>query len=72
MSDVSGAFGWYKGVEELADPPPARFDGSLFGLSEPGLELCKHHLDRVEVGTVGRREAEMGTSGASHYQASIT
>lgn len=64
MSDVSGAFGWWESVEELADAPPGCFDGSFFGLSEQGFELYKHHLDRVEAGAIRRQEEEMGAGGA--------
>jgi hypothetical protein len=37
-------------VEELADTPPGRFDGSLGGFAQERLELGEDLLDGVQVG----------------------
>src|SRR6516162_7827262 len=36
------------------------FDGSLGGLSQQGLELGEELLDRIEIGTVGRKVEQLG------------
>ena len=51
-------------LEEITDAPdllPEGVDGSDGSCAEMGFELCKGHLDRVEVGTIGRREQDPGT-----------
>ena len=45
-------------IEEFADPPPCRLDGSFLGLSQEQLELGEDLLDGVEVGRVWRQEEE--------------
>jgi len=50
-------------------------DGAFVGASQQGLELGKHHLDRVEVGAVGRQEQQVragSTDGAAHGLALVT
>ena len=42
-------------------------DGSFGGLSQQRLQLGEGVLDRVEVGTVGRQEAEPRTSGLDGF-----
>lgn len=47
---------------------PDGSDGALVSLAEQGLELGEHHLDRVQVGAVGRQEEQVsprGTDGAA-------
>ena len=56
MPDVCGAFLLREGIEEGSDTAPCFFYGSGLGLSDEGLELREHHLDRIEVGTVRRQE----------------
>ncbi len=48
-------------LKELSDAFPCCFDGSFVGLSDKCLELGEHHLDRIEVWTVGRQEEETCT-----------
>ena len=47
-------------VEAFADGLPKAFDGSLGGLSQQGLELGEELLDRIEIGTVGRKVEQLG------------
>ena len=43
------------------DPLPGGLDGALGGFAKQSFELSKDLLDRVEVGTVGRQEEELGS-----------
>lgn len=60
MAEIGGAFFRGESVEEFADLSPGGLDGSLICLSDQCLELGEHHFDRVEVGTVGWEEQEVG------------
>lgn len=46
--------------EHFADTPPCGLDATLVGFAQQGLEFGEHHLDRIEVGAVGRQEEQMG------------
>jgi hypothetical protein len=46
--------------EQSADSSPSGVDGPLGGFAEQGLELGEDLLDRIEIGTVGRQEEELG------------
>jgi hypothetical protein len=53
-------------VEEVTDAPdllPEGVDGSDGSCAEVGFKLGEGHLDRVEVGTIGRQEQDPGTPG---------
>jgi hypothetical protein len=50
-------------LQESADAFPGGFDGSLGGFAEQGLEFGEDLLDRIEVGTVGRQEEQLGADG---------
>jgi hypothetical protein len=50
-------------LEELADPPACRGDGSLGGFSEQVLELSEDLLDGIEVWRIRRQEEELCTDG---------
>ena len=43
-------------IADFADCSPEFIDGSCGSFSQVGLELGEGHLDRVEVGAVGRQE----------------
>src|SRR5215213_2765611 len=61
---IVGALGWGETVEQGADTPPSRLDGSLVGFTQQGLELGKDLLDRVKVGRIRRQEEQLGAGGA--------
>lgn len=72
MAEVGGAFVCGEGAEEVTDPLPSGLDGSLVGFAQQCLELGEDHLDRVEIGAVGRQEEEPGadaTDGSAHWLA---
>src|SRR3546814_13006499 len=47
-------------VDAAGDGVPEVVDGSRGMLLEEGLELGEGHLDGIEVGAVGRQEAQLG------------
>ena len=55
------AFGWGEGFERCADRCPKGVSGSGSGLSEQRLEFGEGIFDRIEVGAVGRQEAQPRT-----------
>ena len=57
------ALRWAKAVQELADPVPKAFDGSLFVLSQVSLELGEGLFDRVQVRGIGWQIAQFGAGG---------
>ena len=54
---------WGEGFQQLSDPIAQRVFGSFGGFSKQGLELCKGHLDRVEIGGIGRQVEQPRASG---------
>ena len=52
---------WLEDVDAFADKVPEAGDCSLADLSEHGFETREGLLDRIEVGTIGRQEAECCT-----------
>ncbi len=52
------AFLWGEEVADFADGAPEGVDGSDRPGSEERLEFGEGHLDRIEVGTIGRQEQE--------------
>ena len=50
-------------MEQGADAPPDRFDGSLFGFTEERFEFGEHLFDWVEIGRVWRQEQQVRASG---------
>ncbi len=74
MTEVVGAFAGCELFEQDADAVPDVSDGSFIGLSQQGLELGEHHLDRVQVGAVGRQEQEVcagSADGAANIDALV-
>jgi hypothetical protein len=58
MADVVGAFFRGEEVDGSADEVPESVDGSGLGLPQQFLEFGEGHLDRIEIGAVGRQEQE--------------
>jgi len=58
MTDVVFAFFRGEKVERAADEFPESVDGSGLGLPQQFLEFGESHLDRIEIGAVGRQEQE--------------
>lgn len=58
MADVVGAFFWGEEVEGAADKIPEGVDGSGLGLPQQFFEFGEDHLDRIEIGAVGRQEQD--------------
>ena len=58
MTDVVGAFFGSEEVQGAADEIPEGIDGSGLGLPQEFLEFSEGHLDRIEIGAVGRQEQE--------------
>ena len=56
------AFGWGECIDATCDGVPEVIHGSRGDLFEEGLELGEGHLDRIEVGAVGRQEAQLCAS----------
>ena len=57
------ALGRSEDIGGSSDGVPEVVDGAGCGLLQEGLQLGEGHLDRVEVGAVGRQEAQLGTHG---------
>ena len=69
MTDVVATFGGGEARQTLAEERPERVDRSAAGLADDGLELGEAQLDGVEVGAVGREEAQRradGFNGVAH------
>lgn len=60
MSEEVSGFGRGDEVADVSGGLPERVEGSSRRAPEMGLELCEGHLDRIEVGAVGRQEQEPG------------
>lgn len=58
MTDVVGAFFRGEEVQSAADEIPEGIDGSGLGLPQQFFEFGESHLDRIEIGAVGRQEQE--------------
>lgn len=52
----------------MGDGAPKVSDGSRGSFFEEGLEFGEDHLDGIEVGTVGRQEAQLGAARPSFRQ----
>ena len=66
---------WWEAIEQGTDPFPGGLDGALGGFAKQSFELGKDLLDRVEVGTVGRQEEELGSGrsdGPAHGLSLVT
>jgi hypothetical protein len=50
---------WCELIEDSADSVPQIVDCAFGGLSQQGLELGEHHLDRIEVWRVGRQVKQL-------------
>ena len=58
MTDVVGAFFRGEQVQGASDEIPEGVDGSGLGLPQQFFEFGECHLDRIEIGAVGRQEQE--------------
>jgi hypothetical protein len=56
MTDVVGAFLRGEEVQGAADEIPEGVDGSGLALAQQLFEFSEGHLDRIEIGAVGRQE----------------
>jgi hypothetical protein len=45
-----------KEIADFTDGAPEGVDGPDRAGSQKGLQLCESHLDRIEVGAIGRKE----------------
>ena len=57
--EVVSAFGGLEQVADLADCLPEGVDGPDGFGAQMGFEFCEGHLDRIEVGAVGRQEEDL-------------
>ena len=60
MGKVVAAFGRAEAVQQRPEPPPGRLNGAFGRVAEQSFELSEDLFDRVEIGGVGRQEAEGG------------
>jgi hypothetical protein len=58
MPEEVGAFVRTEAVDELAESLPECVDGADGAAAQQRLELGESHLDRVQIGTVGRQEQQ--------------
>ena len=63
MVKVVKAFRWGKAVEGLAQETPQTVHGRLPGTADEPLEFRVHHLDGIEIRTVGRKVNQRGSGG---------
>lgn len=49
-------------IEQCADAFPCCLDRALGGLAQKQLEFGEDLFDRIEIGTVGRQEQQLGAS----------
>ena len=63
MAEVVLALLWREVVEQRADAVPQAFAGAFSGFSQQVFEFGEDHLDRVEVGAVGRQEEQRCAAG---------
>ncbi len=69
MTDVVATFGGGEARQTRPEERPERVDRSAAGLADDGLEFGEAQLDGVEVGAVGREEAQRradGFNGVAH------
>ena len=60
MGEVVAAFLRAEAVEQGAEPPPGRFHGPFGRVAQQGFELGEDLFNGVEIGGVGRQEAQRG------------
>jgi len=58
MTDIVGAFVGGEEVQGAADEVPEGVDGSGLGLPQQFFEFCEDHLDRIEIGAIGRQKQQ--------------
>ena len=58
MMDVVAAFGGGEARQTRTEERPERVDRAAAGFADDGFEFGEAQLDGVEVGTVGRQEAQ--------------
>jgi len=51
-------------LEKCSDAFPCGLDGSFGSFAQEVFELCEDLLDRIEIGTIGRQEEELGSNGS--------
>lgn len=61
MAEIIGAFCWCDRGGDAAERAPERIDGSMRFMTQLGLHFGEDHLDRIEVGAVGRQEQQLST-----------
>ena len=62
MAEVIGAFCRCDCSGDAAECAPERIDGSMGFMPQLGLHFGEDHLDRIEVGAVGRQEQQLSAS----------
>jgi hypothetical protein len=51
---------WGESLQECTYSFPGGFDGAFGGFAQQGFELGKDLFDWIEIGTVGRKEEQLG------------
>ena len=60
MGEVMATFGGAEAVQQRPDPSPGGLNGPFGRVTEQSLELGEDLFNRVEIGGVGRQEAQRG------------
>ena len=60
MGEVVATFLRFEAVQQRPDPPPRRLNGAFGRVAEQGFEFGEDLFNRVEIGGVGRQEAQRG------------
>ena len=72
MGEVVATFGGAEAVQQRPDPPPRRLNAAFGRVPEQRFELGEDLFNRVEIGGVGRQEAQRGPhpfDGGAHGRA---
>jgi len=59
--EIVPAFAWREAFEQPSCRFPRCLDGPFCGSAHQLFEFCEDLLDRVQIGTVGRQEEELGS-----------
>ena len=60
MGEVATAFLWFEAVQQRPNPSPRRLNSAFGRVAEQGFEFGEDLFNRVEIGGVGRQEAQRG------------